>query len=216
MSHTIFDAEHYPAAAPVYTYVTTDVRVEDLHKGDLFESDTTVGAGTVTEVKVGRKWVYVTLQFPTFSKVAEVPIGTTVSADRKVETEASKALGTRTWMNRRLVKRLNERSDATTSALANVTHEVETYGAAGYSSITDLLASQAQTMLLHEFVGFASSGSFGDLVDAREAFIQVLRRRLLRPTSFRALSRSTSVMSNLLDDVAREADLQFAEEPYYI
>ena len=206
-ANEIFTEATYVQPVPEYDYNEIEIAAKDVKVGDLLNN------GTVTEVKIGRKWAYLTVQFPMMTKVAEIELQVVVRVARKTRTEDSSALARRAYTNGEISKIVTQRAGATDAALAAVAADISRCGAAGYNELSNLMAAQAKRALLTEFVGFSTNGHavFEDAVAAKQAFIEVLKARLASDT-FRALSRSTSVVSNLLDDVRRETELRFVAD----
>lgn len=208
MSHNIFDIAQYESVTAVKTLQEVTVRVEHVKVGDTY-------LGTpVTEVKVGRKWVYLTAQGATRVWKSEIEIGTTVLVERQTETEESAQARHRAWASYEVCDGIAKAQGNVDSALATLNDRVATYGAADDRAFAGLMQAQATNKIVREFVQFATHESNAHLEDAaaaRDAFIaEVLVPRLSR-SNFRALSRSTSVLDNLLEDVDREAVQRFID-----
>lgn len=208
MSHNIFDAERYATVESVKVPTDTVVKAEQAKVGDVYK------ARPVVEVKVGRKWVYVTVADEVGRTAHEFPMGAEISVVRNVETQESIVARRRAWESFDIAERVTKRAEATNAALAAVTEAVTTRGYADGRVLGGLMQAQAMLRVLDEFVGFSTHESNAHLADAaaaRDAFIaEVLVPRLQRST-FRALSRSTSVMDNILEDVDREAIQRFID-----
>lgn len=206
-ANEIFTEATYAWLDSEYDFAELEMSAKAVKVGDLLNN------GTVTAVKTGRKWAYLTVQFPTLTKVVEIELNEVIRVSRRTQTQASVLADRRVYANRVIAKRVTERAEGTDEALANVAHEISEYGAAGYNSLSNLMAEQAKRALLNEFVGFATRQPdlFEDAYAAKLAFIEVVKDRLASD-SFRALSRSTSVVSNLLDDVRRETELRFVAD----
>ena len=216
MNNAIIDPATYAQPETEYKTVQLTVRADQVRAGDVRLK--TQGNRTVTrevaEVKVGTKWVY--LRDAQGKTIDELPLEAGVLVQRTQQTEDSAQAQHRAYQNRKLAQTLAGRSDGVQSALARVTEQITEYGAADYNAISGLLAAQAQLKVHNELVGMALTEKYEDLVAAAHAFAERLKNQLVQDVRHRALSRSTSVVSNLLEDCDREAMAKFIDDMRWV
>lgn len=206
MSHNIFDSARYASSEMNLVPTTVTIKAEHAKAGDVFK------AKPVTAVKVGRKWVYVTVATDNGGTSHELPIGAEIEVVRNIETEESKRAGNRTWANREICKKAAKRTEAVEETLAEVTDQIANHGYANEWAMANLLSAQADLKIHNEFVGFATRNDFEDAVAAKQAFVGWLTDRVLAAAvNYRAISRSTSVVSNVMEDLEREAVGRFID-----
>lgn len=195
----------YVEPEPETEAVKETVKVEDVALGDQ------VDAGTITEKKVGTKWVYLTVQGPTSSHKGEFLRGTEVKVLREKETKESQKARDRARRNRALQQWILGRRGPLDRALEKFNANMAAYDHADPESV---LVAQADHKILARFAHAAEGNFTGakDLVELRDAFVAELVEYLVSDLRHRALSRSTSVISNLLEDVEREATARFIEQ----
>lgn len=205
------------ATAPEFRTELLTVKIEDVLKGDTFAR-----AGkekVVHAAKLGTKWVE--LRDEQGVLIIRQQVGTTVPVAREVETDESKARRNRALSNETIRKSVAKRdvNTATTKALAKINEKV----AQGYTissfEMSDLIAAQAEDRVYDRFTAFVTNNvgrvneETGEVVDetaAMEAYREILKDRLIGAFDLtRGLSRSTSVVSNIMDDAEREATVEF-------
>lgn len=205
------------ATAPEFRTELLTVKIEDVLKGDTFAR-----AGkekVVHAAKLGTKWVE--LRDEQGVLIIRQQVGTTVPVAREVETDESKARRQRALKNETIRKSVAKRNvnTATTKALAKINEQV----AKGYTissfEMSDLIAAQAEDRVYDRFTAFVTNNvgrvneETGEVVDetaAMEAYREILKDRLIGAFDLtRGLSRSTSVVSNIMDDAEREATVEF-------
>lgn len=183
--------------------VITEMAAREVRKGDV------VKGHTIAETKSGPKWTY--LRNANGKLILEVGSDVVVEVSRQVETKDSVAAQTRSMRNRAIAQKLSMRANALASAQVQMNDELNKYSQVSYSALTNLLEAQANLKVWNQFAGAAASAEDGqDLVDVKKELIEYLTTRLVQ--NVRALSRSTSVTSNLIEDCDREAMGRFIED----
>lgn len=197
------DPDSYTCPEPVYEDATLKIRAELVRYGDKVE-----GLGVATETIVARRWVHIA--YGDGQKV-QLDRDQEVTVVRHLQTQASRDAGYRAWTNRRLAERLVARKDLVEDALDSMGVAVASDGYASPSVIAEYLQAQAESRLLNELAGLAAKGDYEDLLEAAREFAEILKDRLIQDPH-RALSRSSSVVHNLLEDCDREAWTQFIHD----
>lgn len=190
-----------------------------VHVGDIIatgaERDTIVHS-----VKVGTKWVE--LRNNIGKLIMRVEAATELTVGREFETDESKAARERAFRNEAIRKSVAKKdvNSNTLKALAALTEQAEKGYIADSFKTSALLAAQAEDKVADGFGAFVTNNvgrvnkETGEVIDetaAWEAYIEVLKERLLGRSydMTRGLSRSTSVVSNVMDDAEREATVEF-------
>lgn len=197
----------YVSPEPVYTAEALTTELRNVRIGD--ERD----GRKVRNIKSGPKN---TELFDTDGKRIEYARHETmVQITRYSETEESSVAGRRARRNRFLQQELATRTAGLDYAREKLAEQLDRDGYADYSRIQGLLSAQAELKLKHELVGIASAEKVVDLVHAEELLIDRLKDQLLQDFRHRAFSRSTSVVSNLMEDADREMAAKFIDRTRY-
>lgn len=191
------------------------VKIEDVHKGDTFaraDKERVVHA-----VKLGTKWVE--LRTEDGMLIIRQQVGTVVPVAREVETDESKARRQRALKNETIRKSLDKRETqhATKKATAKIQEKLEKGYLIDSFTMSKLIAGQAEDkvydLLAHRMESVGRELEDGTIVDETfvyERFVEEMKERLIGGYDLtRGLSRSTSVVSNVMDDAEREAIVEF-------
>jgi hypothetical protein len=144
---------------------------------------------------------------------------TGVLITRTEETAESRELQERMRRNRSILASVLSRGMVQEKARESFNEYLAEYGTVEPGRLANLLQANAEYKVWEDFARIAErvqeadyNGDFeGDLVDLMARFADQLRDRLLQPFGFRALSRSTGVVHNLVEDVEREAIAKFLD-----
>lgn len=199
----------YATPEPEVEQVEVETLAGHIEVNDLLVSDGV--AYRVTAVKVGTKWTKAVLDG---GKKMDVANETPVTVLKTQVTKASAERGLRAYRNARLAGMLAQR-DTDYAAKVEKFMTAAATGSADSWRLGDFLSAQAEKKLLDRLAHVAEGNFLGleDLVEAREALVEKLREEIFDGYRFsRALSRSASTCDNLLDDVDREATVEFIRE----
>lgn len=199
-----------------YRTEISKVELQDVRKGDTLVTGAQSPVN-VHSVKVGTKWVE--LRDVIGKLIIRAEVGTEVSVARDVETEESKERRLRAKKNEMIREAVAKRdvNSAQKKALAVINKAVEEGYQVSSFQMADLLAAQAEDKVYDRLGAFITNNvgreiedKVWDEVDAYEAYRETMKERLLGSYDMtRGLSRSTSMVSNLMDDAEREATVEF-------
>ena len=200
-----------------YRTEISKVELQDVKKGDTLVTGAQSPVN-VHSVKVGTKWVE--LRDVIGKLILRAEVGTEVSVARDVETDESKERRLRARKNEMIRKAVAERdvNSAQKKALAVINKAVEEGYIVSSFQTADLIAAQAEDKVYDRLGAYITNNVGRELEDgtvidetaAYEAYRESLKERLLGSYDLtRGLSRSTSVVSNLMDDAEREATVEF-------
>jgi hypothetical protein len=188
---------------PDHEYVTETLTVPatEVRKGDQ------VRGREVHQIKTGPTWV--NLRDANDSRILQVQReGSTVVVERRTATPESKAAARRAIENYELQRELQNRDKGLQAAIDKMTAET-LIGRLSSFTLENLLQAQAEHKLLNQFAAMAEYAEDDDLVTVKEALTEQIEAKLLGRYTHRALSRSTSVTQNILDDVDLEVAAKF-------
>lgn len=215
--------------------VTHTVRATDVRKGDVM---TRADGGTVTEVDRKLKFVYLT----TGTKIHRIPIDATVEVQRSEKTQEEKDADMRHYKLRMLDRAEVGAVEDLRAAQEKIAKDLAQGHPLGYSRLGDLLEAQANHAVwarvahvskLHaewavEFDAETSTWTIKDTYTGRvdndelplltrlevlDKVRDAVRQELLEFASY--TSRSTSVISNAVEDYEREAKARFVAGRLY-
>ncbi len=200
----------YPMPDPVMEKILDDVEIQLMRKGDtLFDA-----SRVVETVKTGPKWTE--LLDAEGKRILRLPKESIVMRQREVETKDSQVAIHRVRKNRSLLVGILSAKDNVQAALQNLNDTVEQYGYATESALSTLLKAQADMKVWGDFSRMANGEGAEkrqekDLYDSMKTFSKHLGEKLIEGAQYNALSRSTSVLTNIMNDVDREAAARFIE-----
>lgn len=190
-------------ARPGFEIKTVETTVENVRKGDIIGGAT--AGWKVETVKVGTKWVE--LRDADGKLIVRTEVGAQIDVEREIETEESiKARETA-----RATKQLQEMVDGSQADVDRALKSYTEYVTNNPFNISDPSGVMMAQASHHELQRIASILDGNDkastLLEAAEIWKRQTVKDLTGRFSTRALSRSTSVMSNLSEDIEREAKL---------
>lgn len=194
-----------------YERRTVTVVVQNVKVGDgLAQTDT---RWAVQEVKVGRKWVYIKAEKagrPDVAKTFEFELDTQVSVERSFETEESQTARTAERVESWYQSIIDSFEPEAPAVLAKLTDEAGKGYAPSSFTMTALIQAQATDLVMGRYIAFVAQGKeHGKTVtETRELFKASCMERIVRFASS-GTSRSTSQMSNLMEDAEAEALARF-------
>lgn len=208
----ITDPAHYDKLGDIP--LEYDVRVEEVaaryvQQGDILANH------TVGEVKRGTKWA--DISDTEGKRILRVPLSDLVSVERQYPTEESVNARGRAHRNERIARALATRTDQIQEALDKLNKHYAEYGYLRHWEVEPLIAAAAEEKVWRRFVSAVShyeeqEDFEGDLVDVVEEFKEHLKEGLTGEYRHRALSRSTSIVSNLMDDCDTAAEAAFVNK----
>jgi hypothetical protein len=181
--------------------VARTIRSEKIKRGALVEGK------KVTGVRLGNKYVYLTLHGE--SKERQFAGGVDVDIIDPLPTARAQAAKDRLlslenaeWQRDNSAKRLQ-------TALDEVTTSIATRGEASSSTIERLMTTQSERSIWQEVEATAKSNEM-ELGDAATAVAERYKEQFAQGYGYRSgLSRSSSVVSNVLEDAKTEAVREF-------
>lgn len=221
---TIFtpDPEAYEMPEKETYHDFVKVLPEYIRRGDTVRKGRSKGPGgepTFTEhvvhnKKVGTKWVYLTDADDKL--IAELPVGVEVEVERELETPESSDARKRVYNNQKLAEKIVTKRAELKAAQRLFNEHMDTGYEPSYSRWSDLMRAEAEQWVWNGFAVAAENWDEGDLVDLANKQAEQMTRELIGTHAHRALSKSTSIMSNLLDEVRRESMAHFIEDVRYM
>lgn len=188
--------------------VTHEVAVENIRKGDVISTENygnwPYGA-TVARVDVKVKWV--TVYGGTDDKLARVELGTKVKVDRQEPTDSERYAANRMESLQNVQFLIGQRARRQTvhQYMAEVAEAGKTVG---YDTVNNIITMQAEDVLWIRFENVVTriKKIGGDELTALALYIHNLqdRRDYRNP-----LSRSTSVVSNVMEDTEHYVTAEF-------
>lgn len=183
---------------------TYTVRISAVRKGD-----NVVNSGLVAGTKNGPAWTVLTFE-DTAVKPLRLRNDEMVTVARLEKTEEEKAAE---MVEMKILMANNARTSAY-AALEKATAKLSenaANAAVNYSVLEQFLLAQASAKVWHkidDMVGFPQNLNLS-LDEVVDKFVTIAKARMFESHYGSALSRSTSVVSNLLDDVDRDALMKF-------
>lgn len=209
MNTTILDPQTY--ADPQVSYVETQVSIpaENVRVGDIMDGV------RVSSVKSGSKWTY--LRDDTNKVLAEVQNREEVTVTRQEPTADFSAEQYRMRANRTMAEKVASRHGSLKAVQSKLNQDLDKNAFVDTDMLARLLQEQAHLKVLDEFVQVASRAQDGeDLVDVMREFADYLTHRLVRENRHKAITRSNNMLSNLLEDVEKEAMAEFIEKSRWV
>lgn len=211
----ITDVAHWEGLADVDPEY--EMREEKIQAQFIRRNDRIDGA-KVSKITAGTKWVDV--RDAADKRIIRVELGELVTVSRRYQTQASAKYLSRADQNVRLAKILAEDVDEVTEVLERMKRKLDDWGYIDYGPICDLIETQARVRVMKSFTQaveyLAKNDDWeGDLVDALDEFRAELVKNLSSRHRNRALSRSSNMISNLMEDAEREAEAKFADWLYW-
>lgn len=201
----ILDPATYADPPLSYSEAEVTIPAESVRVGDVLDGN------RIASVKSGSKWTY--LRDDNNKVLAEVQNRENVTVRRQEATADFSTEQYRARANRVIAERLSSRWGSLRSVQSKLNDDLDKNGTLDPAVLSRLLAVQAELKILDEFVQVASRSTNGeDLVDVQREFADYLSHRLVRESRNKALTRSSSVVVNLLDDVDREAMAEYIEK----
>lgn len=183
-------------------YFIDFVVAERLREGDDYEGE------EILTRKVGRKWV--TLSTATRNEIL-VPLGEKIAVQRERST-ASAREAERAYDKERGAKKSVEDAQANLDkALAEVTEEIQKHGYANYFRMDGLIRAQ-ETNQIWKSVGHIAENNGKTYTEAVQIKVDQIKEGLTGYGFKSGTSRSTSAVSNLMDDAKNEAMIEFLRE----
>lgn len=198
------DPKRYPEPETEYDAIDVDIVARTILLGDELRP-----AGKVTRVTRGNK--YMTAFVENDVQILRVVLDDTITVTRHRETPESRERYARWSLNRELVMDLaKDHRAGLTKAQSMLNDYLNEYHYVDYQRIGAIMEEQAEYGV---WVRFAQAVEYcekqddfgGDLVTVFDDYCDELKKHLLNRYSHRAISRSSNVLSNLIDDVDREA-----------
>jgi hypothetical protein len=188
-----------------YTVKMTEVRRADVVNGRV-----------VDRVKSGPKWTE--LLDADGKRIARIESEFETYIERAEETGESRDARNRAYANRGIQRKLNDPATAVADAVAKIAEASAKGHEIGYNLLADLISAQAKAKVWASFRSAVLAAPDGlDLTEVRDAFRARLTDHLVGAVSGSqtGLSRSTSVVSNVLDDADRAAIADFIRDPWF-
>lgn len=183
--------------------------IKDVRLGDTVEEQ------VVANKTTGPKWTV--LENAEGKRITRLENDVEVSAIRTEKTQEFLQSNRRYLKNEQIRETLSGLGSATQVALEKVTVDIDFNGYADYGSISALLAAQAGDRVLSQVSLMAQHAKAGqDLLDIYEMAVERFKDILASDYRNRALSRSTSVVSNLLEDCEKEAMAEFINRAQWL
>lgn len=191
------------------------VLAKDVQKGDII---VTAGkARTVGDLKVGRK--NVELFDENAKSVFYAPLDSEVRVTREVETEESKTARLEESKNRLIQKDIERHQAGAYTAAQKVANDILQYGKTDSFALTNLISFQATDQVWAEWIkahNYMTSEERGEerksSSQALELFVAGKAKDVVRKASYGLLSRSTSVVSNVMEDAELAAWAEFVDQ----
>lgn len=208
---TIAGYELGPEPEPTYELEPMAIAARHVKSNDvlIFEGN----AVKIADVKLGYKNATFTLKS---GKTVAFPLETAVDIDRAKETKVSRKLRNKWLMDEAALRGARTWKPKTPAALAAFSEQVQKYGAADSWRVADLLQAQATDAVARGWIRALAyalenkTDKYDGPYAIKLAYAQQLKTNLLR--NIRGASRSTSTVSNLVDDLKHEALAQFIDE----
>lgn len=198
-------ATHYTASV--------DVAVEDVRRTDEL-MDRSENLRIANAIKRGPKWIEV--RDADAKLIVRAERGTTVTVGRKFETRESIEAKKEARATELLEGCIRDREVEMRKAQAKLNARLDQYGQVDYSEIGNLMTAQADNKVWARFeavVEGAKSDSHplhGEtLVGIYNRMVQQFREDAFPSYGGNAMSRSTNVLSNLMEDLDRDAIARF-------
>lgn len=188
--------------------VTTTIAVSAIRKGDRIETGNGV-TEPVAHSKRGTK--YLTFTDANGALVARMDLGTTAAVQRVQDTKEEQAAA---WRRRR-VERIADwlTTDDLTGAIEKMTERITKGGYHNNHDVYDaVLYAEAETQIKRTVQNLLDSNEGFDPADAFDQWSEYAKKNYMNRYNHRALSRSTSVTSNLIDDVQREVTFRLLDD----
>lgn len=185
--------------------------------GELKQDDYNVNWGRVTgKPKRGTKWIYFTAEQAGRESEVKLLLGTTVTVQRKFETEESQRAQEEHWRSERIEKFLAEWEPTRFAQLEKFTVKFTEWDGLHYDNLQQLIHADAEDRVTGAMVQTlkhrAEQPDFKGYTAEADAYLETLKTRLA--ANFRGLSHSTSMTSNLLDQALWEAMANLATNKY--
>ena len=202
--------DSYPYPDTQWARYEEEVRADAVWKSDGIVLEH--GIKPAAEVKTGTKWTHITDK--NGATILRVERDAIVKVLRRHETAESREAYRRAERNRRLCEQLTTYGQSLERARRKLDKELDEYHYVDYSALGDLMEAQAERRLWARFEAtvnhFQKKDDFtGDLVDVFDEYAEGLKQQLVEKYRHRSLSRSTSIVSNLLQDVETEVIASF-------
>ena len=183
-------------------FIIDFVDAERLREGDEYEGE------EILSRKVGRKWV--TLTTPTRKEVL-VPVGEKVAVQRERSTAAAREADNAYQKERMAKKAVEGAQEKLDKALADVTEHIQQYGHADSFRMGALIAAQENNNVWSS-VGRIAENQGISYTEAIEIKVNQIKEGISGYGFRSGLSRSTSVVSNIMEDAKNEAMIEFLRD----
>lgn len=208
-----FNPDDYPEVDAEYEDFSVQINAKYAMKGDRFEG----GNAEFGKITNGHK--YTTIFDKDGRQLWRGELYDIITVVRTRETSESRERTRRVDSNRRIIREvqkadLDRRLNA---AVEKIQKEVSEYHFVDDRYVGSLLTAQAERRVWAHFLQAAeyvqtSDDHTGDPVSFLEEYLNELKNQLIKQYPYnRALSRSTSVLSNLYEDVEAEAIADFID-----
>lgn len=147
-----------------------------------------------------------------------------VTVYREIETDESKAAREKALKADYLERELRDWKPSTEAVAGSLLEQAQEHGQVRAYTVADLINSQARDQVWYEWAGAhhyltegrrEEDGGTVGTVEALQKFMEQQQRRLLNQFPHNALSRSTSVVDNAMEDANRSAVARFLDEHRY-
>lgn len=208
--------DFYPDVEPEYEYREVETMIASVNRNDI------VGSSTVASSKTGTKWTE--LFTASGVKICRRLNTDPVTVSRRFETEESLKARERAQWNQGIARNLKDHVHqtefdimASTTAKLEECLEVTKMGyMLDYQKIGSLMETQATAKVHANFVQAmvheASKDDDRDLATLLEEYLVHLKDQLANKYSQRAISRSSNMVSNLMEDVDNSAIAHFIDQ----
>lgn len=195
-----------------YHYEQVTVAISACQIGDLR------GGRKVANIKTGPK--NTELFDENGKRIDYFPNATGILIERRVADQEVSDARYRAGRHNRILGMLENRREPVLKAQAALAEQVAELGFVDHWKLDAFIAAQGECRVWEGFAGVVENlanregekAFEGDLVDAMTQYAEYLQEQVMSSYKHRALSRSTGVVSNLLDDVDMEATVKFIEQ----
>lgn len=190
------------------TPVEMNIAASLVRKGDLIATRAN-GLKRIAEIKVGT--TRVTARDSAGARLLYVMVDDMVDIVREVETEESVERRVNERLTTRYESMMANAQESTAAALADVTREVTENGAASHWELERLMVAQTENRIWkHVAAVLEDNETAENIIDAVGIVARQYERDIVRSAS-RRMSRSTSMTSNLVEDIEIETKAEFLE-----
>lgn len=207
-----FDINDYPEPDTEWEDYEENIQAKLARKGDRLDD----GSPVFGRISNGHK--YTRIFGLDEQQLLRVELDTIITVTRRRETEESRERTGRYDKIRRICRTLRDLdldSDLE-SVLERLNGDAKQYHYADYGVVGMLISAQAERRVWAQFQQAAewaskAEAATGDPVDFLDEYLDDLRNQLCAPHNHRSISRSTNVLSNLMDDAQLEQIAKFID-----